>query len=132
MQCYPRGPAKLMSFFSLHMPEPKPSMGHNQQSLTSPKWHHQWYEEPFSSEGAGDLSAWAQIEGWILGPVELHLYLLMQEFVIIKFRTSSNCCHEKLVSQICTEGESNCPLKGLVDPHTILNPGHCSNLPQIM
>lgn len=67
-----------------------------------------------------------------LAPAELHLHLLMQEFVIIKFRTSSNCCREKLISQMCTEGASNCPLKGRVDPYTILKPGHCFNLPQIM
>lgn len=73
-----------------------------------------------------------QIEGWILGSVELHLHLGMQEFVIIKFMTSRNCCHEKLVPQMCKKGESNCPLKGLVDSYTILNSGHCFNLPQIM
>jgi hypothetical protein len=55
----------------------------------------------------------------------------MQKFVIIKFRTTSNCCHENLFSQMCTEREPDCPLKGSGDSYTILNPGHCFNLPQL-
>lgn len=57
--------------------------------------------------------------------------LLMQELVIIKFRTTSNHCLESLISPMCTEGEPACPLKGLADSSPALNPGHCFNLTQL-